>query len=144
MAIVLDASVACTWLFQDEATPETDQIARDVANVGAFVPPLWQVEVTNVLLQALARQRITRDQVDAAVALLRRMNVQASPYTSDAARLVELGAQHRLTAYDALYLDNALALNANLATLDNDLRRAAEAEGVALLPVSVSKAPDNR
>lgn len=50
--------------------------------------------------------------------------------------MAELGIRHGLTAYDALYLDHALALNVGLATLDQALRVAAEAEGLAVLPVS--------
>lgn len=134
MAVVLDASVACAWLFQDEASAATDRIGHDIAETGAFIPPLWQVEVTNVLLQALARGRITRDQLTAALAILRRLNVSPSPYAADPARLAELGIRHGLTAYDALYLDHALALNASLATLDQALRTAAEVEGVPVLP----------
>jgi len=99
MALVLDASVTCAWLFTEEPT--------------------------------------------AAIALLRRLNVMVSPYTSDPARLAELGVRHGLTAYDALYLDHALALNADLASLDQDLRAAAVAEGLAVRPAGGPLLPDS-
>jgi predicted nucleic acid-binding protein len=44
-----------------------------------------------------------------------------------------LSGQHRLTAYDAAYLDLAQCTGLALATLDDDLRKAAQAEGVALV-----------
>jgi predicted nucleic acid-binding protein len=43
-----------------------------------------------------------------------------------------LARNHRLTPYDAAYLELALRLSAPLATLDKDLRRAAERAGVLL------------
>ena len=50
---------------------------------------------------------------------------------TDTARLAE---QHRLTAYDAAYLELAVRLRLPLATGDEALIAAAESEGVALLP----------
>ncbi len=44
-----------------------------------------------------------------------------------------LADRHRLTVYDATYLELALRLSLPLATLDDDLRRAAQDEGVTLL-----------
>jgi predicted nucleic acid-binding protein len=40
---------------------------------------------------------------------------------------------HRLTSYDAAYLELAMRTALPLATLDQDLRKAASAEGVSLL-----------
>jgi predicted nucleic acid-binding protein len=44
-----------------------------------------------------------------------------------------LAAMHRLTIYDAAYLELAQRLNLPLATLDRELRAAAGALGIALL-----------
>jgi predicted nucleic acid-binding protein len=45
---------------------------------------------------------------------------------------IELADRHRLTVYDALYLDLALDVDGELATLDRDLIRAALREGLAV------------
>jgi len=47
-----------------------------------------------------------------------------------------LAEQHRLTLYDAAYLELAKRRGLALATLDAELRRAAKAEQVALLGAS--------
>lgn len=44
-----------------------------------------------------------------------------------------LSEKHGLTVYDAAYLELALRRNLPLGTLDADLRKAAQAEGVPLL-----------
>ena len=48
--------------------------------------------------------------------------------------LFDLVDRTRLRVYDALYLQLALARAVPLASLDDDLRRAARAEGVDVLP----------
>jgi predicted nucleic acid-binding protein len=44
-----------------------------------------------------------------------------------------LAELHRLTAYDAAYLELVKRVGLTLATLDDDLRKAARAEGVELV-----------
>jgi predicted nucleic acid-binding protein len=46
---------------------------------------------------------------------------------------LELADRHRLTVYDATYLELALRLSLPLASLDEDLRKAAQLESVPLL-----------
>jgi predicted nucleic acid-binding protein len=49
--------------------------------------------------------------------------------------VLELAQKHRLTFYDATYLELAKRENLSLATLDRNLAQAASAEGVPLLGV---------
>jgi predicted nucleic acid-binding protein len=46
--------------------------------------------------------------------------------------VVPLAREHKLSAYDAAYLDLAIREGAPLATLDNGLRKAAKAAGVRI------------
>ena len=46
---------------------------------------------------------------------------------------LKLADRHQLTVYDATYLELALRLALPLATLDRELRKAAQAENVRLL-----------
>lgn len=48
--LVLDCSVAVSWCFEDEATPETEAILERVRDEGAIVPALWHLELGNVLI----------------------------------------------------------------------------------------------
>ena len=89
-AVVLDALCALTWCFEDEARPSTDELFRRVQAEGAVVPPLWHLEVGNILLAAERRWS------DEAIALLNRGggSLVMSLFTHDAeiAREVILGA----------------------------------------------------
>ena len=62
MPVVIDASLTMAWCFEDEATNDTDVILDRLLEDEAIVPPLWQFEVTNVLLVAERQSRITEAQ----------------------------------------------------------------------------------
>jgi predicted nucleic acid-binding protein len=69
--IVLDASVAVAWCFEDENTHFTEGVL-DLLSTGTEVvtPAIWPFEVANALLMAERRKRITLALV---TALLRRI-----------------------------------------------------------------------
>jgi predicted nucleic acid-binding protein len=131
---VLDASFTCQWLFEDEATSEGDAALATIHLHGATAPVLWIFEITNVLGLAEWRGRLLSNGVAGAVALLRRLPLQiADPLTLiEADAVLALMRRHRLTGYDATYLELAQRLRLPLATKDTDLLRAAPAAGVAL------------
>jgi predicted nucleic acid-binding protein len=134
-AYVLDVSVALAWCFADEATHESRTLLRDAETATIHVPGLWYVEVTNVLLQAERRKRLSMAQVSAFLGLLAGLEFEVDLEHMDSASvaLLELAHRHRLTAYDALYLDLAMRLGVPLATRDKDLVRAAARVGVAVV-----------
>lgn len=133
--LVLDASAALAWCFADERTPASQALLERVAVHGAVVPPLWHLEVTDILLAAERRARASIAQVSDAIGSLLRLPIatdQADP-AQRAREAVALARQHGLSVYDACYLDLALRRALPLATLDPDLQRAARETGVALI-----------
>jgi hypothetical protein len=46
--LVVDASIALTWCFEDEVTAATEAIGAHVDADGAVVPNLWRLEVANI------------------------------------------------------------------------------------------------
>ena len=79
--------------------------------------------------------RITPAQSDAFIADLGKLGIERDDEAPDRAftYLLALCRTHRLTSYDAIYLDLALRRNLPLATLDEDLRKTAKKVGVHLL-----------
>ena len=135
MSLVLDSSATIAWLFGDETTPAIQQVFANVADRGAVVPGLWWLEVANSLTSALRRNRITVDFRRAALADLRLLDIATDPQTPAFAwtDTIALADQFRLTVYDAAYLELARRRALPLATLDQALRTAATASGIALL-----------
>ena len=133
---VLDASVTLTWLLDDEIDPISDGLMDRVATEGAVAPAIWPTEVANGLLSATRRGRIPADRAKGMLETLVAFDVriEPTPLARLHTRIFALATGARLTVYDACYLDLALTQSLPLATLDQQLRQAAEALNVPVLP----------
>jgi predicted nucleic acid-binding protein len=96
---------------------------------------LWRIEVANALEMGVRRSRTDAAFRSQALADLSLLPIALDPETDRQAwsATLLLAARHRLTIYDAVYLELAQRRALPLATLDTALRTAAEAEKVALL-----------
>jgi len=135
LSVVLDASMAIAWLFDDEKTAAAHAIMRRVAEEGAVVPAIWHLEVANVLENAVRRGRCDRGHVDRSLDRLGRMLIATDDETSRHAwaRTLALARAHGLTTYDACYLELALRLGSPLATRDGALIAAARERRMPVL-----------
>ena len=128
---VVDASVSAAWFLPDEATPYTEAALQATATDEVWVPAVWLLEMGNLLLNAQRRKRIgdaKRRELVAAASVL-RLRVDREPVSM--VTLDALAARHKLTAYDAAYLELALRRQLALATLDAALVASLSAAGVA-------------
>jgi predicted nucleic acid-binding protein len=125
---VLDCSATMAWCFGDEATTKTDRLLASLASTRqAHVPAVWSLEVINVLLVAERRKRISRKDASSFLKLLEAMPIVSETELSspNLEGIHNLGRTHRISAYDASYLELALRKTVPLATLDNKLKAAA-------------------
>jgi predicted nucleic acid-binding protein len=131
---VLDCSVSAAWCLKDEGSDEARRHLDLLGEGEAFVPPLWIVEMTNVLVLAERKKRVTVKDAALALDLLERLPiVVVDAGTSVMRRVLAVARRHGLTAYDASYLDLALERQLPLASLDSRLRAAAKAARVPIL-----------
>ena len=129
--LVVDASITADWLLGDEFDPRATIALGRLRRDGAMVPQLWHYEIRNVLLVAERRGRVpeggTKERLDSLIGL---------PIVTDQEANLEvafnLAREHLLSFYDALYLELAKRREAEIATLDGELARAARAEGLEL------------
>jgi predicted nucleic acid-binding protein len=135
LSLVLDASMAVAWLFEDEWTATTEAAKRHVVREGAGVPSIWRLEVANVLRGAVRRGRCDEAYASASLIRLNRLMITVDDET-DARAWFEsraLSLAEGLTLYDASYLELAIRTGRPLASLDVDLVEAAGRRGVAVL-----------
>lgn len=133
--LVLDASVTLCWLFEDQATAYTESVLDHLASgQRALTPAIWPVEVTNALVVAERRKLIKAGQSAAFLEELKQLPIRVAREESNRifGSILEVARQHRLSAYDASYLDLAMRQSLALATVDASLRRAARVTGVGL------------
>ena len=129
--LVVDASVVIAWLFDDEEEPRSDRVLKRLEEAGAFVPQLWHLETRNSLLTAERRGRLSASEVNERLDALKVLPIQTDE-APDLQVAFDLARMHGLSFYDALYVELARRLSAELATLDAALGRAAAAEGIPL------------
>lgn len=130
-AVIVDASVAVSflqahakWVARWAEWAESDAIV--------LAPAHFAAEVANALLRSV---RLPAAEVAVHLGRLSRSGVESVDLRLPGLlEAIGLADKHHLTAYDALYLQLALDVEGELATLDSDLMDAARSEGVALVP----------
>jgi predicted nucleic acid-binding protein len=135
MAFVLDCSVTMAWVFPDEASKSTDALRDSLVNDFAVVPVLWPIEVGNVLLVATRRRRMLASEWPGVRADLELLPIEIDSESCHRvlSAVLPMAYEHKLSVYDAMYLELALRRALPLATLDRELGAAGKAAGVEVL-----------
>jgi predicted nucleic acid-binding protein len=134
-AFIIDCSITMAWCFSDEATAAVSKLQDRLERETALVPSHWFLEVTNVVAMAEKRKRILTAKTTAFLELLEEMDIEVDEEATSRAfeHLLPLCRRIGLTGYDAVYLDLALRRGLPLASLDDDLRAAAQQLGIEIL-----------
>jgi len=132
--LVLDSSVTLAWSLDDEENYAPGLLDAVTAAETAVVPMHWLLEVGNGLCMAVRRRRLAPDEPILVLAHIREQPIIIDLETTARGwkEIPALAKAHGLTVYDAAYLELAIRLDAPLATLDQDLARAARAAKVPL------------
>jgi len=132
---VVDNSVVMTWCFKDETSQYADHILDRLEDSTGFVPSIWPLEVSNVLLVAERKKRISEAGSTRFIALLSELPiiVDQEPPERMIKEIFSLARKHNLSSYDASYLDLAMRKGLPIATLDKNLLAAAKRSKVPTL-----------
>jgi len=117
--VVVDASVILKWLLDDEESVPQAIALRDESlrtSSALVAPSLWVYEVTNGLVTAAKRDRISPTDVRLAIDDILLIGIQSR--TPPVQRVASLAIAHRLAAYDSAYLALAEQENCELWTGD--------------------------
>jgi predicted nucleic acid-binding protein len=134
---VLDTSIAVSWCIGDEQTSKTEALLDELARgASAIVPALWLWEINNVLLIAEISDRVSASKRHQQVALLKKLPITVDENAHNQAwgDTTALARTHRISVYDASYLELALRKGIPLGSLDKKLRSAAQKAGSKCLP----------
>jgi predicted nucleic acid-binding protein len=131
---VLDCSVTMAWYFKDESSAYANTVRRALSGLGAIVPALWPLEVANTLVVAERRKRSTEAEAAKWLRFVQLLPIRVDEETSARvwSDILPLARSHGISAYDAAYLELALRRGLPLASLDDRLKTAAAAAGVAI------------
>ncbi len=137
MRFVLDASVTMSWLLAD-GKPSSRSYAQVVLEAmkqpetQAEVPVTWGLEVANVIGRAEAKGFVLEAQSKAFLEMLSGVQIVVDQATFSRAlgETLNLARRYRLSSYDASYLELAMRAGISIATLDDELAKAALRAGV--------------
>lgn len=135
-ALVIDASTALGFVMADEQAPGALRALEALeAGVPTWVPGHWTLEVSNGLLAAERKKRLTAADVAEAVEVLQQLPIETDHETARRSfgTIAAVARLYTLTSYDAAYLELAQRTGATLATSDAALARAARKAGVPVL-----------
>lgn len=135
MNFVLDNSVTMRWFFGDGKPQEltyAGKVLDAMKSASAIVPVTWGLEVANVISRAEAKGWVTEARSEAFLEMLEGVDIEvdASTFSHALSNTLQLARRYKLSAYDASYLEVSLRLGLPLATLDEDLQKAAKKAGV--------------
>ncbi|MDP2854788.1 MAG: type II toxin-antitoxin system VapC family toxin [Smithellaceae bacterium] len=132
---VIDNSVVMSWCFKDETKKYTDAMLDRLENATAYVPTIWPLEVGNVLLVAERKKRLSESDSFRFIALLNALPiiVEQEPPERMLSEILNLAREHKLSSYDASYLDLAIRKGLPFASTDDHLINAAKRCGVSIL-----------
>lgn len=136
MPFVVDASVTACWLMPDEDHPLATSTHGRLTSDHAMVPRIWWFEIRNLLVVNERRGRLDASKSNRALGILRRLPIEFDQKTDEEA-LLGIARRHRLSVYDAAYLELAQRERIPLATLDGALASAARTEQVPLFGENV-------
>jgi predicted nucleic acid-binding protein len=135
VSLVVDASATLAWVYPIETTPLIEAVFDKVIVEDAWVPSFWRIEVANSLAWGVRHGRMSLSKSNGAFADLSCLPIFEDRETELHAweNTLFLADRRQLTVYDAAYLELAMRLLLPLATLDEDLRKAAQHEAIPLL-----------
>ena len=132
---VIDTSVVMSWCFKDEINRYADVVLDLLEEATAFAPSIWPLEVGNVLLVAERRKRLSEADSMRFITLLSELPiiVEQEPPERMIHEISALAREHKLSSYDASYLDLAMRKGLSIATIDKNLIAAAKRSRVPIV-----------
>lgn len=130
MSVVLDASVAASFMLPDEQDDLSRTARAIITTRGAVAPAIFWYEIRNILLSNERCRRIDEATADRALRHIGALPIALRSVDND--DVMGLARMHQLSAYDAAYLSLARHEGLPLLTYDRALATAAQREGVTL------------
>jgi len=138
MPFVLDASVVLAWHFRDEDSVLAERVSERSYRDRVVVPQHWALEVSSALLRGERRLRSDLSDVDLFIERLRALDLETDSLSPEQvySAVLPIARRHRLSVYDAAYLELSQRLELQLATLDTSVTAVARRLGVHLIEES--------
>jgi len=129
---VLDCSFFISSLMPDENAGAFNLEAQDV-----FVPSIFFLECSNVLLTALKKERLDVTGYELCIKAIYDLQFSVDSFSANNSgifTIANLAKAHNLTSYDACYIELALRLGVPLGTFDKKLTKVCQNLNIKTIP----------
>lgn len=130
MNIVVDTNIFLAVVLNE---PEKQNIIGITANTTVIAPEILHYEMGNALSAMVKRNQVTIE--EALLAREAAEKIATRLVAVDIKSALELALNHNIYAYDAYFLQAAIAFSCPLLTLDRQLKRVASSLNINLLEV---------
>lgn len=130
---IADCSITVSWFFYYERDKYSDFTLDYCYKFRVIVPPLWRLEVTNVILVAEKRARIKSVEVIKIIDFLNSLPLNISNFNFSIHEIIQTARANNLTAYDTTYLLTAMHEGLPTTTNDKALIKACHNNGIPLI-----------
>ncbi|MDZ8185907.1 MAG: type II toxin-antitoxin system VapC family toxin [Nostoc sp. ChiSLP02] len=123
---VIDTSVCIKYFIADPLTTKVNQLLDHLGNpqTEIYVPDLFYIECTNVLLKYIRARMYTAAEVQTDLATLKSFPLRVVSTADLMADAVSIALTYKISAYDGSYLALSQQVGATLLTLDGKLVKA--------------------
>ncbi len=138
--LVVDASVAAKWLFDEPGTDAA--LGLRTPEFELLCPDLLFLEVGNVIWRKVRAEEVDEADGRAMVAAILEAPLQVESSAGLLPAAWEIAVRHDRSVYDGVYLALAVALDARLVTADRRLARGLASSDLAGRVVDPAGLPD--
>lgn len=131
MPLIVDASAILSQAYEDEDASYAEAVIAEIIQQTALTSKLFWFEIRNALIMGERRGRMTSDQSETFLSLVGQLPIVVDDALVESV-VLELARYHKLTVYDATYLELAKRRGFPLATVDKALIQAARESNVAI------------
>ncbi|MCX7110253.1 MAG: type II toxin-antitoxin system VapC family toxin [Proteobacteria bacterium] len=128
MDIIVDTNIYLAVALDE---PEKDRIIAITQDCRAIAPEILPYEIGNALSAMFKRNRLTQDEVLSAFEVTQQIPVELIPV--DIEKALNIAMRFNIYAYDAYFIQCAIALNCPILTLDKKMKETAKALNIELL-----------
>ena len=132
---VIDNSVVVSWLLEEEHVKKSREILNKLSSHQVCVPSIWPYELANALFVAEKRKRIKEADSVAFICDLKNLPIiiEESSFERIGKDVLSLSREHKITVYDASYIELALRKDLALASFDKEIIKVCKKIGVVVI-----------
>lgn len=134
-SFVIDNSIVMSWFFEEEHNKKSQEVLDQLSSNQACVPSLWPYELANALFVAEKTKGIKEADSTAFINDLKTLPIviENNNFEGITKDILSISREHRITVYDACYVELALRKDLPLASFDKDVLAVCEKIGIKLL-----------